>query len=77
MSGLVTVREAAKELRISLALAYALVGARKIRHERHGLGRGRILIPVEAIDEYRSRVTVSAKEELQPSRGNFTFLPRP
>ena len=48
-----TVKEAATQLRISAALVYALCAARKIKHERHGLGRGCIRIPVEALEEYR------------------------
>ena len=42
---LLKVAEAADRLGISLAVVYALCSARKIRHERHGLKRGKILIP--------------------------------
>ena len=52
------VREAAKELGISNALMYSLCAAGKIRHERHGLGRGTIRIPEDALEEYRKTVTV-------------------
>jgi excisionase family DNA binding protein len=48
-----TVKQAAAQLGISPALVYALVQRRKIRHERHGLGRGTIRIPETALDEYR------------------------
>ena len=48
-----TVKQAAAQLGISPALVYALVERRKIRHERHGLGRGTIRIPETALDEYR------------------------
>ena len=32
----------------------------RIRHERHGMGRGTIRIPEDALDEYRQTVTVEA-----------------
>lgn len=48
-----TVKEAAEQLRISAALVYALCAAGRIRHERFGMGRGCIRIPVEALEEYR------------------------
>ena len=57
-----TVREAADRLGVSQALIYALVSARKIRHERHGLRRGAIRIPEDALDEYRQRCTVGVEE---------------
>jgi excisionase family DNA binding protein len=57
------VKEAAEYLRLSQALVYALLASKRIRHERHGLGRGKILIPEDALDEYRERVTVDAKIE--------------
>jgi excisionase family DNA binding protein len=52
------VREAALLLRMSVSLVYALCKARKLRHERYGLGRGTIRIPIEAIEEYRQSCTV-------------------
>ncbi len=55
---LYSVREAAEQINMSAALVYALVAAKKIRHERHGMGRGRIRIPADALEEYRQRVTV-------------------
>ena len=59
---MLTVKAAAERLGVSPALIYALVSARKIRHERHGLRRGAIRIPEEALDEYRSRCTVGVEE---------------
>jgi len=53
-----TVKQAALELSLSEALVYKLVAAGKIRHERHGMGRGVIRIPKEALDEYRQKCTV-------------------
>ena len=47
------VKDAAKELGISLSLLYALLYERKIRHERHGMGRGRYVITEESLEEYR------------------------
>ena len=55
-----TVKQAAEKLGVSQALIYALVSARKIRHKRHGLGRGAIRITEDALDEYRGRCTVNA-----------------
>jgi excisionase family DNA binding protein len=55
---LLKISEAAVALGISKALVYALCEQRKIRHERHGLGRGTIRIPEDALDEYRRSVTV-------------------
>ena len=59
---MLTVKQAADRLGISPALVYALCSARRIRHERYGLGRGKIVIPGEALDEYRNRCTVPAEE---------------
>jgi excisionase family DNA binding protein len=52
-----TVKQAAEELLLSEALIYKLVAAGKIRHERHGMGRGVIRIPKDALDEYREKCT--------------------
>lgn len=60
---LLTVKEAAQRLGISTTLLYALCNRRKIRHERHGLGRGKILIPDEALEEYRQGQTVPVETE--------------
>jgi excisionase family DNA binding protein len=57
-----TVKQAAAKLGVSDSLMYALLSARKIRHERHGLGRGKIVITDEALEEYRRRRTVEAQE---------------
>lgn len=62
-SNLLTVKQAAERLGVSVALVYSLVAARKIAHERHGLKRGCIRIPESSLDEYRDRVTVDAKPE--------------
>lgn len=48
-----TVKEAAAILEVSAGLVYALVAAGKIRHARHGLGRGTIRISADALEEYR------------------------
>jgi excisionase family DNA binding protein len=57
---MLSVKAAAKELGISLSLMYGLCAAGKIRHERHGLGRGVIRIPAEALEEYRKLCVVEA-----------------
>jgi excisionase family DNA binding protein len=72
-----TVKQAAVELGISPALVYALVHSRKIRHERHDLGRGTIRIPETALDEYRRSREFGA-EDPRPApekrRGRLTHL---
>ncbi len=69
---LLKVKEAAERLGVSQALVYMLVAARKIRHQRHGLRRGAIRIPEDALAEYQARCTVEAeantnKEEPSPA----------
>ncbi len=56
-----SVREAADRLGVSTALVYALCARKRIRHERHGLGRGTIKITEDALKEYRQTVTVHAE----------------
>ena len=62
-----SVGEAAAELGVSRALVYALCQRRKIRHERHGLGKGKIVIPADALEEYRRGVTVPPEGEEAPA----------
>lgn len=62
MIRLLTITEAADVLHLSENLVRGLCHARKLRHERHGLGRGKILIPEDAIEEYRTSVTVGVSE---------------
>lgn len=50
---MLSVKDAAKELGVSTSLVYGLCAAGRIRHERHGLGRGIIRIHREALEEYR------------------------
>jgi excisionase family DNA binding protein len=64
-----TVKEAAFELGISATLVYALIRSRKIRHERHGLGRGTIRISETALNEYRqSRELGTVEQPPAPTR---------
>ena len=49
-----TVKEAAEHLGISRGLVYVLCRAGRIRHERHGTGRGTLRIEKAALDEYRA-----------------------
>jgi excisionase family DNA binding protein len=53
-----TVKQAAERLGVSPSLVYGLCAAGKIRHERHGLGRGCIRIPPEALEHYRRAAEV-------------------
>jgi excisionase family DNA binding protein len=57
-----SVAEAARELGVSVGTVYGLCSRRRIRHERIGLGRGKIRIPENAIEEYRRGVTVGVRE---------------
>ena len=57
-----SVSEAAGELGVSRTLVYALCQRRKIRHERHGLGKGKIVIPADALEDYRRSVTATPAE---------------
>jgi excisionase family DNA binding protein len=61
-----TVKQAAERLGVSPGLVYGLCAARKIRHERHGLGRGAIRIPEAALDEYRQARTVDVEPGRRP-----------
>jgi excisionase family DNA binding protein len=57
-----TVKEAAPRLGLSTASVYALCATRKLRHRRVGVGRGKIVIPPDAIDEYLAGATVDSTE---------------
>lgn len=50
---MLTVKQVADTLGISTSLVYGLCAGGKLRHERHGLGRGCIRIPLDALDDYR------------------------
>jgi excisionase family DNA binding protein len=63
---LYTVPEAAELLRLCPGSVYALCRLGKIRHERHGQRRGKILIPEDALEEYRKGGTVGAEEAKPP-----------
>jgi excisionase family DNA binding protein len=73
MKGL-TVREAAERLGLSVSLVYALCAAKRIRHERHGMRRGTIRIPEEAIEEYHRSVTVAPAAASPPNGRRFRHL---
>lgn len=57
-----TVKEAAPLLGLSAASVYALCAARRIRHARVGVGRGKIVIPPEAVAEYLAGGAVGPSE---------------
>lgn len=59
---LLTVTEAAERLRLSPATVYALVSAKKLTHQRVGVGRGKIVVPMSAITEYLAKATVRSEE---------------
>jgi hypothetical protein len=47
---------------LSAASVYALCAAKKLRHQRVGVGRGKITIPPDAITEYLAKGTVKSTE---------------
>ena len=53
------------QLRLKPGTVYSLIAARKLRHSRVGLGRGRIVIPAEAVEEYLAGTTVGAEEDAE------------
>jgi excisionase family DNA binding protein len=78
---LFTIKEAAEVLRVSPGTVYQLVTRKQLRHERIGLGRGKILIPEDAIEEYRQQHTVGVVSETGGSRkaarpqvSNFKYI---
>jgi excisionase family DNA binding protein len=64
---MLTVKQAAARLAVSPSLVYALVAERRLEHLRIGLKRGVIRIPEEAIEEYRRRNAVGARESTPAS----------
>ena len=70
-----TVKEAAAELGVSVSLVYALCSSGAIRHERHGLGRGTIRIPPQALADYRR--AAEAHPRLGGGRGTILCVPCP
>ncbi len=63
---MLTVKQAAVRLGVSPALVYSLCAARRIRHRRVGLGRGKILIPEDALEEFGQKCTIGAEEVSVP-----------
>ena len=64
---MLTVKQAAERLNVSLSLTYSLIAGRKLRFFRVGNGQGRIRIPEDAIGEYLARCVFEPKEE-KPAR---------
>jgi excisionase family DNA binding protein len=63
---MLTIKDAAKELKLSVNFVYRLVGSKLLRHERHGRGkRARIRIPEDALEEYRRSKTISVEKEVE------------
>lgn len=65
-----TVKEAAKRMSVSAATVYSLCATRQLRHTRIGLGRGKIVITEEAVDEYLKgrEVGPASPEPISPPR---------
>jgi excisionase family DNA binding protein len=69
-----SVGEAAVQLGVSPSLVYGLCAQKRIRHERHGLGRGKIVIPEDALDEYRRQRTVQVEEGTAEAAPSLTHI---
>jgi excisionase family DNA binding protein len=65
---LLTVTQVSQRLGVSTSVVYGLCANRQLRHERHGLRRGKILIPEDALEEYRRARTVAVRTEGEPER---------
>ena len=63
-----TVKEVAEQLGVSHQLIYQLVSARQIRFSRIGLGRGRIFITAEAVQEFIAAREVGPIRPTSPAR---------
>lgn len=63
---LLTVKEAAQLLRVSTATVYQLVAACQLRHTRVGLGRGKIMVPEDAVEDYVKNREVEAGRNSRP-----------
>ena len=55
-----TVKEAAARLRLSAASVYDLCKKKALRHRRVGPGRGKIVIPADALEDYLAGSEVGA-----------------
>src|SRR5690349_10036373 len=66
-----TVKQAALRMGVSAATVYLLCGTRRLRHTRVGLGRGKISITEEAVEEYLKGREVGPKKPEPPP------VPRP
>ena len=71
MVAILTVREASLRLGVSAATVYGLCAACRLRHSRVGMGRGKIRIPEDAVDEYLKAREVGPRKPVPP------LLPRP
>ena len=72
---MLTVKQAAPRMRVGINTIYGLCAAKLLRHVRIGLGRGKLLIPEDAIEEYLKAHTIGVQGEkaVNPS---FTPTPR-
>jgi excisionase family DNA binding protein len=67
-----TVKATATRLHVSVNTVYALCAERKLRHVRIGVGRGKMFVPEDAIDEYVRARTVAADGAKPPPPRVFT-----
>jgi excisionase family DNA binding protein len=68
------VKEASAEMHVSPSLTYALCAAKRIRHVRIGVRRGKVLIPASAIAEFLKSREVGVDES--PTSEALTHIQR-
>ena len=73
---LLTIKEAAEILRCSPGTVYAMVAAKKLDVVRVGVGRGKILIPSEYVENFGRRVVVEKPPEVVPVTARRREKPR-
>ncbi len=74
---MLSVKAAAARLGVSQSLVYSLCAAGRIKHERHGLGRGRVVIAEEALEAYRRTREREGRPDASPLPLKHITLPTP
>ena len=66
MSNMLTVRQVAEQLQVSLATVYLMCNRGKLPHVRIGVGRGTIRVDEQTLEEFIQMATVQPKEPAAP-----------
>ncbi len=64
--GLLTIKQVADRLQLSVSSVYDLCARRKLAHVRLGVGRGAIRIDEQALDDFIKQATVQPEEPVAP-----------